>query len=81
MMGLIKGAEHQYLSPEVSVHLGYTDTTGWLQDPVLYHATARASYLPGLGSAFPMYILRNVPPEYAQQKSIRALGLSSPVWS
>lgn len=67
MMGLIKGAEH--LSPEVSVHLGYTDTTGWLQDPVLYHAAARASYLPGLGSAFPMYIPRNVPPEPCTAKS------------
>ena len=85
MMDLIKGAEHQHLSPEVSVHLVYTDTTGWLQDPVLYHAAARTSYLPVLGSAFPMYIPRNVPPEPCTAKiqhlHMRALGLSSPVWS
>lgn len=42
MVDLTKGAEQQYLSPEVSVHLGYTNTTWWLQGPVLYHAAARA---------------------------------------
>lgn len=85
MMDLIKSAEQQCLSPEVSVHLGYTDTTWWLQGPVLYHAADRDSCLPGLGSAFPMYIPRNVPlgPGTAkiQHLHIRVLDLLSTVWS